>query len=233
MTAIFVTGTDTGVGKTIVCGLLGRFAQDQGQRVVTQKWIQTGSKRFPEDISRHLQIMKRHRQDVRKEISFICPYVFPFAASPHLAATKALKRIDKNKIKQAFCRLQQQYDCVVVEGIGGALVPYNKKRLVIDIARELKLPVLIVVQNKLGAINHTLLTIEAIKKRNMNLIGVVFNTPAGNAQKIIREDNRKIINALTGIKVFGELPYSQNDEVLYSEFRKWGRSIIRRSNDNG
>lgn len=196
MKAIFVTGTDTGVGKTVVTGLLARSLLDEGLNVITQKWIQTGSKGFPEDIDTHLKLMGKKKSDIKKYLSFVCPYNFRFASSPHLAARLEKRRINKEKIKKSFKFLQKTHDFVIVEGIGGALVPYNRKRLVIDIAKELNLPVLIVAENRLGAINHVLLTVEAVKNRGMDIIGIIFNARHKRTDKKILQDNIRIIKRL-------------------------------------
>ena len=113
-----------------------------------------------------------------------------------MAATLEKTNIDAVRIKSSFTKLSKEFDTVIVESIGGALVPFNTKDLVIDIAKELDLPVIIVVKNKLGAINHTLLTIEAIRARNMKILGLIFNSHE-NEDKIIADDKPEIIKTLT------------------------------------
>ncbi|NQT07358.1 MAG: dethiobiotin synthase [Candidatus Omnitrophica bacterium] len=203
MKAIFITGTDTGVGKTVFTGLLARYLLERGYNAVTQKWIQTGSKGFPKDIAVHLKLMKRKRSEVRDCMQHITPYKFKFPSSPHLAAQLEKKIIKKDKIKKSFRYLMKRFDFVIVEGIGGALVPINKKEFVIDIAKELKVPVLIVVDNKLGAINQTLLTIEAIRRRRMEITGIIFNNRSKGTDKRILKDNIRIIKNISGEKVMG------------------------------
>ncbi|MBL7068375.1 MAG: dethiobiotin synthase [Candidatus Omnitrophica bacterium] len=201
MRGIFVTGTDTGVGKTVVTGLLARYLSDGGYSVITQKWIETGSKGFSKDIDMHLKLMGKRRKDIKDFLPHVSPYVFKFASSPHLAAKLERERINKDKIKKSFRVLQKRHDFVIVEGVGGALVPYNEKRLVIDIAKELKLPVIVVAENRLGAINHTLLTIEAIKARKMKVVGVIFNDWRGKTDRKILKDNIRIIKKwIAGLK---------------------------------
>ena len=193
MNGIFVTGTDTGVGKSVVTGLIARHLLDEGHSVITQKWVETGTKGFSKDIATHLKMMGKRRQDVHGLSKHLCPYSFGFPSSPHLAAKLENESISSGKIKSSFRYLQKRFDFVIVEGAGGALVPYNSKKLLIDIARDLKLPVIIVAENKLGAINHTLLTIEAVKKRGMKVIGVIFNSWRGRPDKKILEDNMDIV----------------------------------------
>jgi len=211
MRAIFVTGTDTSVGKTVVSDSLRRYLKDRGYRVVKQKWIETG----------------RHSVLRHTDFHLTNPYIFKFPSSPHLAARLENKKISADKIKKSFRALSKRFDFVIVEGIGGALVPISQKALVIDIAKELNLPVLIVVGNKLGAINHTLLTVEAIRKRNMKIAGMIFNNRFKGGNKLILKDNVKIIEKLTGVKALGVLPCSRNKKQLYKAFIPIGKKIIK------
>jgi len=224
MKAVFVTGTDTGVGKTVVCGLLARYLLDMGCSVITQKWIQTGSDDFPEDITAHLRLMGREKKDIEEYLPFMSPYTFGLAASPHLAAEAERGKIDTAKIKDSFRKLSREFDTVIVEGIGGALVPFNRKKLVIDIAKELDLPVIIVAKNKLGAINHTLLTVEAVRNRNMKISGIIFNSDE-NEDKIIADDNPEIIKALTNERILGTLPWLKEQDLLHKAFGPIGDNI--------
>lgn len=228
MKGIFVTGTDTGAGKTIITGLLGRYLLEKGYRVVTQKWIETGSERFSSDIDLHLKLMRRQREDIGDYLRYVSCYTFRFASSPHLAASLEKRKIRAEKIKKSFKFLSKEFDFVIVEGTGGALVPFTEKRLVIDIAKELTLPVLVVAGNKLGAINHTLLTIEAIKKRDMKIIGVLLNNQSKKADKIILRDNLKVIKGLTNEAIIGILPWSKDEDYLYKSFLPLGDKILAR-----
>jgi dethiobiotin synthetase len=224
--AIFVTGIDTDVGKTIVTGLLGRYILDKGYRTITQKWIQTGSKDIPADIDVHLKLMKKKRQDLIGYLPYQALYSFKFASSPHLAARLEKKKISAIRIKDSFRLLAKKFDFVIVEGIGGALVPLNTKRLVIDIAKELDLPVVIVAKNRLGTINHTLLTIEAIRARHMRILGIIFNSQYKNENKIILNDNPQIIRILTAETILGNLPWLKEPNSLYNAFLPIGDKIF-------
>ncbi len=216
MKGIFVTGTDTGVGKSIVTGLLARYLREKGYKVVTQKWVQTGSS-FSADINLHLKIMGVSRGLIKEYLDCVCPYIFKLPASPHLAAKAENKKINIARIKRSFKSLSSKFDFVIVEGIGGALVPVNEKRLVIDIARELGLPVLVVAQNKIGAINHILMTIEVLKQRKMKILGIVFNNCPGQ-NKLILQDNPEIIRKITKQKILGVLPWDKRLDLLYKRF---------------
>lgn len=226
--AIFVTGTDTGVGKSIVSGCLAKYLQEKGQSVITQKWIQTGchSLDFSSDIKLHLEVMGRDKKEINNYLRYVAPYIFRPACSAHLASQIQNKRINADKIKKSFQLLSRRFDFVIAEGIGGALVPFNKKRLVIDIARDLNLAVLVVAQNKLGAINHTLLTIEALKARKIRILGIVFNNPKYENPRIIK-DNPAIIKALTGQNILGILPWREDRRSLYKDFVPIAKKIFK------
>jgi len=209
MTSLFVCGTDTGVGKTIITGLLAKTFIDEGYSVITQKWVQTGSKGFPQDIATHLKLMGKSKKYVDRLMDLVCPYVFKYPASPHLSAKLERKKIEVRKIKKAYKKLCDIFDIVIVEGVGGALVPLNDKTLLLDVVKELKIPVVLVVGNKLGAINHSLLTAEAIKKRGLKIVGVVFNEMERSGRKI-KKDNADIVMRCLGLKGPVILPYSKN-----------------------
>ena len=232
MKALFVAGTDTGAGKTVVTGCLARYLSESGRNVITQKWIQTGcDSSLASDIRAHLKLMGRNINDVREYLPHLAPYVFRAAASPHFAAEKEDKVIDVNRIVKSFKFLSGRFDFVIVEGIGGTLVPFNRKRLVIDIVSDLDLPVLVVAGNRLGAINHTLLTVESLTSRKIKVLGIVFNNLERENRDIL-EDNPEIISELTGKRVFGVLPQQGkvlpqqgSYEKLYKKFVPIGKAI--------
>jgi len=225
MKAIFITGTDTGVGKSVVTGLLGRYLQNKGLRVVTQKWIQTGC-RLPEDIHLHLKLMGLAQGKIKNRLLDICPYIFKLGASPHLAAQTEARKISTAKIKDSFNKLCADFDFVLVEGVGGALVPLDSRRLVIDLVRELDLPVLVVAQNKLGAINQVLMTMEALKNRKLKILGVIFNNLKNQNAQILK-DNPRIIKKFTQEKILGVLPWNRNNEALYKRFSLFAGEIYK------
>lgn len=227
MPALFIIGTDTGVGKTIVTGLLARYLLESGLNVVTQKWVETGCKKeISEDIKTHLAIMKKNLSYIEGDRSNVSPYVFKAASSPHLASGMEKRKISAEKIKNSFKILSQKFDFVLVETAGGALVPYTSGSLLIDLAKGLHIPVLVVVGNKLGAINHTLLTIEALKKRKMKIIGIIFNNFKKENALILR-DNPHIVELISGQRVFGVLPQRKNYYDLYREFLPIAKKIVK------
>lgn len=174
MNVIFVAGTDTGVGKTTITNLLARQFSSKGYKVAVQKWVETGVTKSPAVFS------------------------FRLAASPHLAAAAEGRTISIKKIKDALKQAAQKHNIVIVEGTGGLLVPITTKKLFIDLVKELKLPVLLVAANRLGAINHTLLSIDALKARKIRVLGVVFNNLSKSENPLVLKDNPKIVKKFIG-----------------------------------
>ncbi|MGD1001184.1 MAG: dethiobiotin synthase [Candidatus Brocadiia bacterium] len=223
MSAIFVAGTDTGVGKTVVTGLLARSLALRGYRVATQKWVQTGG---ASDLDAHLRWMGRSRSEFRGFLRAMVPVALAAPVSPHLAAELGGARITACRIRRAFLRLSQHFDFVIVEGTGGLMVPFSRKRLLVDLAQELDLPVLLVAGNRLGAINHTLLSLEALKARKMKLLGVVFNNFAGAGNARVLRDNPKVIESLSGQRALGALPRTRRPGTLIKRFAPIAEKVL-------
>lgn len=227
MKDIFVTGTDTGIGKTVVTGLFAGFLAEKGVKVVTQKWIQTGCFEVSEDIEEHLRLMGAKDGEFERFMSDMSPYIFDFAASPHLAAGLENKMIEPELIMESYRRLCENFEVVLAEGAGGFLVPYDDEKYMSDVAGELGLEVLIVAKNKLGVINHTMLTVEAIRARGLDIAGIVFNEESGS-DETIAADNLKIIDKLTGGLVVGELVESSDVKELKKSFEPLGEKLLEK-----
>lgn len=226
--SIFITGTDTDVGKTVVTGLLARFLSERGIKTVTQKWVQTGCRDISEDIISHMTLMGPGQDHLKTHLRDMSPYVLKFPASPHLAAGLENRTLNAGVIKDSFLRLSGNFDCVIAEGSGGALVPFDEDTLLIDIVKELSIPALIVAENRLGAINQTLLTVEALRTRGIRIMGIVFNRLTEKGDNLIYEDNVRIIGKISGETVFGELPYCDNTGSLYENFRPIGDKLLEK-----
>ncbi|MFH1394611.1 MAG: dethiobiotin synthase [Candidatus Omnitrophota bacterium] len=223
--SIFVAGTDTGAGKTLVTGMLARMWAENGIKTVTQKWVQTGCKtESAEDIYTHMELMKTDK-DLDPENRRV-PYRFKFPASPHLAAHIENKTVETNLIKESFFSLQKQFEMILIEGTGGVMVPLNEDKLIIDVVKELNLPVLVVAENRLGAINQTLLTIEVLKTRNIRIVGTIFNQVSEKENEIILKDNMQIVEKMSGIKVLGKLDYYKDKDMLYEKFKPMGEKLV-------
>ena len=200
---IFVMGTDTGVGKTFVTALLARSFLQVGKKVLVQKWVSTGNAAFPEDL-----FFIREVSGLEQEMepgSHACPYCLAFPSSPHLAARMQGLTIEKERLAEGTRELALLSDVLLVEGVGGGLVPLTGDLLLMDLVAGLDLPVMLVSRTSLGTLNHTLLTLEALRRRGITTLGVVFNQVAEEDPRIV-EDNMQTVAAMGRVKVYGPVP---------------------------
>lgn len=198
MQHFWVVGTDTDVGKTFVTTLFMRELQKTGITVTPYKPVQTG---LVEDSG------KGHYQDTTSYIEYslysldndsLNTYSFPVAASPHYAAELAGQRIDEKLVLQTIENLKVKFETVICEGAGGLFVPLhlNTKRTLLDVVEQSNLPVVLVASTKLGTINHTLLSIEALQARGISVLGIVFNQ---FNQTPLEQNNIETIRRFTGL----------------------------------
>ena len=170
---LFVTGTDTGVGKTRVAAALLRALAATGQRAVGMKPVAAG---FEPGTAINADVLELQvAGNVDAPFAERNPYAYADPVAPHLAASMSRETIELPRIVDAFARLAARADAVVVEGAGGALVPLDSRADMLDVAAALQLPVLLVVGMRLGCLNHALLTALAIERRGLALRGWVAN----------------------------------------------------------
>jgi dethiobiotin synthetase len=187
---ITVCGIDTGVGKSVVTGLLARHLLDQGRSVITQKLVQTGCSGRSEDILLHRNLMGVSWQP-EDEQRLTCPYCFPLPVSPHLATEKAgAVAIEPAQLDQAADQLAGQFEQLIVEGAGGLLVPLTRSLLLLDYLQSRNWPLILVTTPRLGSLNHTLLCLEAIQQRQMHLLGLVYNLHGSHPPEIVNDSLR-------------------------------------------
>lgn len=172
--AIFITGIDTDAGKTYATAFLAKKLAEDGYSVITQKFIQTGCKDTSEDIEAHRRLTGTGPLPEDAE-GLTAPLIFTYPASAQLAARVDGKEIDLKVIERATDELLRRYDRVLIEGAGGLMVPITDTYFAIGYVAEHKLPVVLVTNGRLGSINHTILSLEAIKARGLELRAVVYN----------------------------------------------------------
>ncbi|MGY8868624.1 MAG: dethiobiotin synthase, partial [Methylophagaceae bacterium] len=171
MTSLFVTGTDTGVGKTQISSALISLLKQRGQRVAGMKPIASGCYITSDGIRNDDALVLNQQANVQLNYDDINPYAFELPIAPHIAAKKVEVEIDASVIHRQFYQIPKKADSVVVEGAGGWFVPINDKLTMADVAIRLGLPVVLVVGIRLGCINHALLTVEAIKCSGLPFYG--------------------------------------------------------------
>ncbi len=172
---VFVTGTDTEVGKTRISVALIKLLQQKGLTVAAMKPVASGCEWHGKVLKNNDALLLSQQADCQLPYSCINPYAFAPAIAPHLAAEQNGENISLELIESRFSALQSQADAVVVEGAGGWLVPLNEHDTIADLAVRLQLPVVLVVAIKLGCINHALLTAKAITASGLSLKGWVAN----------------------------------------------------------
>lgn len=170
----FVSGIDTGVGKTVATGLMARWLAASGHDVTTVKLAQTGNTGFSEDVVEHRRICGGIRLPEDDE-GLTAPQIFRFPSSPLLAASIEGKSVDLDAIRRAVALCAERREIVLAEGAGGLAVPLTEDVLSIDLAASCGWTLVLVSCGRLGSINHTLLSLEAAKARGMKVSGVVWN----------------------------------------------------------
>lgn len=216
----FITGTDTGVGKTMVTAALLTALRDGGVDAVAMKPVQTGAdnERSPDlDFCAKAAKWKIPADDY----DTLCPFRFPLPASPHLAARVARKRIVPEPIIAAFERLRRNHEAVLVEGAGGLLVPLCDDFDQRDLIVRLDLDVIVVARPGLGTLNHTRLTVEALRNRSIHIAGIVLS----NVQRVadsIEKENVKYLR-----EMLSPLPVLPLPGLRRGEFVAQGRRLLR------
>ena len=216
MKGLFVTGTDTGVGKTVVAACVLTKLRAAGVDAVPMKPVQTGASRVEgawraPDLDFSISVAGLCVE--AEEYALMAPCNFALPASPHLAAREEGRSVSLETMTAAAARLGDMHDYVVVEGAGGILVPFDEKTTMLDLVRRLALPVLLVARTNLGTINHTLLSVSELKRAGLQILGIVFcdcePTAGGEpvAGGLIERDNRAIIARLSGCPILGHVPY--------------------------
>lgn len=170
----FISGIDTGIGKTVATGLMARWLAARGVDVITVKLVQTGNDGFSEDIAAHRAICGgiSFPED---DAGLTAPQTFKFPSSPLLAAKLEGRTVDLEAISNAIQACAARHQAVLVESAGGLHVPLTEDTLTVEFAAARRWPLVLVTCGRLGAINHTLLSLEAAKTRGMTVAGVIHN----------------------------------------------------------
>jgi dethiobiotin synthetase len=198
----FITGTDTGVGKTVVTLGLMQYLQQQGMTVAAMKPVASGCDMTPEGLRNGDAVQLMQQSSISLDYDQVNPYAFEPAIAPHIAAAQCGVRIEPEKIRRAYTELTGRVDCVLVEGVGGWQVPLNEDETLADLARLLGLDVIMVVGIRLGCLNHALLTAASIAATGCRLAGWVANQlpPLSEyAQENINSIKSRINNPMLGV----------------------------------
>ena len=205
VSGLFVTATDTGVGKTLISCAIILALRRTGLRVAGMKPVASGCEATAAGLVSDDAARLAGASGLAAPIDLVNPYRFLPAIAPHIAAAQAGVRVDLQRIETACCALARLADGVVVEGVGGVRVPLNEEEDVADLARRLDLPVVLVVGMRLGCLSHALLAAEALDRRDLPLCGWVANhvdpdmaVPDGNVEALVRR---------LPVPLLGRVPY--------------------------
>jgi dethiobiotin synthetase len=183
---LFITGTDTGIGKTVVAQCLARLLKEKGVRVGVMKPYASGGWQDTDRLRRAAGVSESRRD--------VTPAFYPAPVAPAVYGNRNLPRV-----LAAFRRLSARHEVLIVEGIGGTLVPLEKGATVADLARGMKLPVWVVARPGLGTLNHTLMTVECLRRRGVRVECVVLSGYEGKS--LAEKTNPRLLREWTGLPV--------------------------------
>lgn len=207
---LFITGTDTEVGKTLVSCLMLRALAQQGHKVIGMKPVASGALKRKDELQNEDALALLESSNIEVPYHLINPYCFEPPIAPHIAAAQAGLKIESEIILHHFHSLSAKADMVVVEGVGGWLVPLGESYDMSDLALQLNLPVILVVGIRLGCINHALLTAQSIQAKGCNLAGWIANITTNHVEAVAQ-----IIESLQSrfdFPLLASIPYFSADQ---------------------
>jgi dethiobiotin synthetase len=214
---IFIVGTDTDVGKTIVAAGLALLLKKRGIKVGVIKPIATGCEKRGSGLYSEDAVFLATAAGIEDDRA-VTPFRYALPLAPHIAAAREGNTIDNAAIARACREVISHNEFTIIEGIGGLLVPITAKYFVRDLITDLDLPVIIVGRIGLGTINHTLLTIEALRSHDCEIQGIILNTTNAGVAGIAERTNPAALKELSGVPVLGVLPYIQGLNIKERTF---------------
>lgn len=210
---LFITGTDTGVGKTLVAGAIARILTNNGLKVGVFKPIATGCHKTWEGLVSTDTEFLANAANSDLPLSTITPVGYLTPAAPIVSAAHDGRPIDFDKIAAAYKSICENCDVVVVEGIGGVRVPLTTEFDLLDLAVEFGLAVVIVARPNLGTINHTLMTIDCVRAAKLKIAGVVINGYDGTKAAIAEDTAEQAIAQCSGTNILATVPFDETADV--------------------
>lgn len=210
--AIFITGTDTGVGKTIVSAVIARLLKNKGISVGVMKPVTSGCIDVAGALVSEDAELLKWASDADGEDADITPYLLREPLAPSVAASLDKVRIEFPTIKAAFDRLVAKHDFVIVEGAGGLMVPLAGGLLIADLVNHLGIPIIVVARPNLGTINHTILTTFSAKQMGIEVAGIVINNYPNSPDKA-EEYAPHMLGSLSGAPLLGVFPHMGGNDL--------------------
>lgn len=210
MSRLFITGTDTDVGKTIVTAGLLRLLRERGVDAVSMKPVQTGAEMLngewtAPDLVLHWDVAGLHPDTDERKL--MAPYLYEPACSPHLAGRMENRYPQIDYIVECARALEERHNVLLIEGAGGAMAPVDESNTMIDMMVALEAAVVLVAHRGLGTINHTLLSLAALRAAGLEVLGVVFNEVQDVEPDFIKQDNPKSVEQFGNVEVLGNIDY--------------------------
>ena len=223
---IFITGTGTGVGKTVVTAAVLRGARAAGIDAVPFKPVQTGAAEGPDGLRSpdvEFALSAAGLVAPPETAAMMAPLLYKPACSPHLAGRLAGRPVTVEAVRACAEKLLARHDTLIVEGAGGVMVPLNDSATMLDLMTALGMPVVVVALDGLGTINHTLLTLGALRQAGLEVLGVVFNQPEPPAEgdAFLRRDNPEVIARFGSTAVLGNIPHAA--DLTAGNAASWAR----------
>jgi len=206
VTGLFVTGTDTGVGKTLITAGLASALRARGIDIGVMKPIETGCPTRSGCLLPLDAMTLQEASGSRDAIDLINPYRFREPLAPMIAAEVSGRRIDMEKLRERFSHLAGRHPAILVEGAGGLMVPITEKASFLDLARLLRLPLLVVIGSRLGALNHARLTVEAALHARLPVAGAILNHP-NKDRSLAQRTNLSALRRVLPVPVLAEIPH--------------------------
>jgi len=203
---VVVTGTDTGVGKTVVAGGIADWFRRQGRRVAVLKPAATGCVRRREGLVSEDAEFLAHCAAARFPLDLVCPQRYLEPLAPAVAAERSGTPVDWAAVQRSIDLMGRDSDVMVVEGVGGIMVPLDERHTVLDLARWLGMPAVVVARPGLGTINHTVLTVDALRGAGVKVAGVVINRYPADGASVAEETNGRAIEKWGKVPVLCHVP---------------------------
>jgi dethiobiotin synthetase len=217
MKSFFITGTDTGVGKTLVGGGIAGVLKRSGKRVGVLKPFESGCSKLGGELIPEDALFLKNISGCAEDIDVICPYRMEHPLAPGVAAEIEGVAIDLDRVRSCFKALKEKYETVLVEGAGGLMVPVTGDLLISDLIKMLDLPIIIVSRLSLGTINHTLLTVKHALACGISVAGIILNQVTPEIGKA-EETNPEVIKRFSGIPILGQIPFIPHEKRNNADF---------------
>ena len=203
---LFVTGTDTGVGKTIIAAALADYFRYRGRSVAVLKPIATGCENRREGLVSEDAEWLASAADTSHPLDLVCPVRYAEPLAPAVAARRANQPVDWAAVQRSIDLMSKDADLMIVEGVGGAMVPLDERTIAQDLAVQLQIPAIVVAKPGLGTINHTALTVASLARANVPIAGIVINQYPAESASVAEETNPHEIERLTRVPVLAIVP---------------------------